>query len=124
MHFVGFRSLVAVHELVADGFPFLERFVTVAQDAGMVNENILPCILQDESKSPFVVEPLHFSAGHNTDPSMSCVRGVARRTRETTRRCVHGVLTILHPNHTTVNGRTLGNRHGTVKRLFPACHHA
>jgi hypothetical protein len=65
LHSLRFGSLVAAYEFVIDELAFLQRLVAVTHDGGVMHKDVLSCVLEDESESSLVVEPFHFSAGHN-----------------------------------------------------------
>ncbi len=61
----GFGPLLALDELIVDHLTFLEGFVAVSVDAGVMDKDILSLILRDEAEPSAIVEPLYLSTGHN-----------------------------------------------------------
>jgi hypothetical protein len=63
---LSFGTLVAIYQLVMNRLSFMQGFVALPDDAGMMHEDILTLILEDKAKTSSVVEPLHLSARHNS----------------------------------------------------------
>src|SRR5438477_6817656 len=60
-----FGPLLAGHEFEVDFFSLHESFVSFPLNRGMVNKNVLSRFPGDEAETQSVVEPFHFSTGHN-----------------------------------------------------------
>jgi len=59
-HSIRLRSLLALYDIELDFVAFLQRFVSVQLNRGVVNEYIWPVFASDESVALGVVKPLHF----------------------------------------------------------------
>jgi hypothetical protein len=64
LHVLSFWTFVTIDDLKQNCFTFQQGFKTLTCNAGVMNKNVLPSILSDESKPLFVIEPLYFTAGH------------------------------------------------------------
>src|SRR5438309_5547725 len=60
-----FGPLLAGHEFEVDFFSLHQSFVSLPLNRGMVNKNVLSRFPGDEAETQSVVEPFHFSTGHN-----------------------------------------------------------
>lgn len=87
-----FQTPLAGHGFKRHGFAFIQGLVPPAEDGGVVDEDILPGVLDNEAKPFFVVKPLHFAACHNFPD----LRGRPKANRDTT--VVRGVALLLSQN--------------------------
>ena len=62
---LGFQPFVAGRDFEGNRFSLIQGFITLTQDGGVMNKNILSRILGNKAEAFFVVEPFHFAAGHN-----------------------------------------------------------
>src|SRR5436190_12486097 len=67
---LGFGTFLAIDNFEVDQFSFLQGFEALPLDARMMDKDVLSSFLSDEPITPLVVEPFHFSTGHNLSPSM------------------------------------------------------
>src|SRR5262249_19766874 len=59
------RTLRALLDLELDLLTLVERLVPLGVDRGIMDENVRAVLARDESVTLAVVEPLHFSLGHD-----------------------------------------------------------
>jgi hypothetical protein len=71
LHIQRFWTLITIDHLIGYPFPFVQGFVALAHNAGMVDKNILSRLLGDKPISSLVIEPFDFPTGHKLFPSMS-----------------------------------------------------
>jgi len=93
-HVLSHWTLGAVNKIKTDIFALDQALKAFAQDRGMVDKNVLPRFLGYEAEPPPIVEPFHFSAGHNPIPSMFKCQ-------------LHGVNSTLFPRRLPAIVRTL-----------------
>jgi hypothetical protein len=64
LHICGFQALVTGNDFKDYGFAFGQRLVSVAENGGMMHEDIPARILSNEAKAHFIVKPLNFATSH------------------------------------------------------------
>jgi hypothetical protein len=62
---LGLEAFPAFDHLELDLFAFVQGFESLAHNCGMVDEDILPCLLHDETEPFFIIEPLDLATGHS-----------------------------------------------------------
>src|SRR5208282_999931 len=60
-HVCGLGALLSLHDFELHGVAFLECFVALCHDGGVMDEYIGATVLADESVALCVIEPFHFS---------------------------------------------------------------
>jgi len=61
----GFGALIACHNVENYFLAFVQHLESGAQYAFVVNKNVLPVFLCDETEALFIVPPLYFTTGHS-----------------------------------------------------------
>jgi hypothetical protein len=80
------QTPIAGHGFKGDGLALIQRLVTASKDGGMVHKDILSRVLNDESKTLFVVKPFNFATCHSC--SIPDLRGRLKAKNDTTRMVV------------------------------------
>ena len=58
------QTFFSVHKLEVHILTFFECFVALTENGTVMNEDVLAALAGDEAIPFFVIEPLHFAAGH------------------------------------------------------------
>ena len=61
---LGLEALVALGDVELDAVTLVQRFVTVHLNRRVVHKYVLATVLGDETKTLFVLEPLHSTLSH------------------------------------------------------------
>jgi len=61
----GFGTFIAGNDVKRHFISFVQGLETLADDGGVVNEDVLAWILCYEAEAFFVVPPFNFAAGHS-----------------------------------------------------------
>jgi hypothetical protein len=80
LHLVSFQTFFTVDDLKGDGIAFLQSFIALSLNAGVMDKNVLPGIFDNEPVSPSVIKPLDFAARHDD----SCFLGMLQMKTDTT----------------------------------------
>ena len=77
MNVLCFEPFGSFNHFELDHFAFLQGFETLAENGGVMNEDILAAILNDEAKTLLVIEPFYFAASHRMLPKEAILIGAA-----------------------------------------------
>jgi hypothetical protein len=81
---LGFKPFIAGYDIEGNFVSFIQGFEPRTRDGRVMHENVLSCILGDEAKPFFIVEPLDFATGHNELLTFDFSRPAPKRKKDTT----------------------------------------
>jgi hypothetical protein len=67
---LGLQTFVALDHIELNDFAFIQGFEALSEDGGVMHEDILSRLFDDETEALLVVEPFDLAAGHKLSPEL------------------------------------------------------